>query len=451
MKPKVQLTNASKPPSYIKERSLSAIEVNFKQLFLIRASSWDQPRRYLPSERLRFYKQPILCFLSECIEPWTIIRRSLWAWPRSRIKPVSWTSSKPWTNALPVTRTRTKQKTTELGQSQTQEATFNQDQDKDPELGPESTLRPGRLIRTREGILFSQDVYTTPLESQLIIIVFLIFTEVTEKESLKLTVSARADLNTMCHDWSPKTESQGHAIRLTSLHRNAQVLPCRYLVNMPHCLYLSLCLPVLARLSVSPSFSLFLSLLFAHTLTLGPSFFGLLLRFSPLLPLTSKHSKLTVLAGFTDGSSKLLSPNSVSLNSRAISVSLLQSKEKTSSPFLYHSSVCQGYYRLLGLPIQNLQLWILILCSFETRITVYTPVKYLHFLLLHFDHKVEVKNYKVTSAWHWTSRAGAKQGLQPLMNDTHYYFRVIYAVRSIIWNRFIPCNHWSLKESPRLW
>lgn len=42
-----------------KKRDLQkAIEVNFNQLFLIRHGSWDQPWRYVPPERLRFYKQP---------------------------------------------------------------------------------------------------------------------------------------------------------------------------------------------------------------------------------------------------------------------------------------------------------------------------------------------------------------------------------------------------------
>lgn len=54
----VQLMNAQDQPSNIKREICVAIEVNFDQLFLIRSGSWDQPRRYVPPERLCFYKQP---------------------------------------------------------------------------------------------------------------------------------------------------------------------------------------------------------------------------------------------------------------------------------------------------------------------------------------------------------------------------------------------------------
>lgn len=54
----VQLMNAQDQPSNIKREICAAIEVNFDQLFLIRSGSWDQPRRYVPPERLCFYKQP---------------------------------------------------------------------------------------------------------------------------------------------------------------------------------------------------------------------------------------------------------------------------------------------------------------------------------------------------------------------------------------------------------
>ncbi|KAM3591499.1 uncharacterized protein V6R79_002762 [Siganus canaliculatus] len=50
--------NASERPSNIKREICAAIEVNLDQLFLIRPGSWDQPRRYVPPERLGFYKQP---------------------------------------------------------------------------------------------------------------------------------------------------------------------------------------------------------------------------------------------------------------------------------------------------------------------------------------------------------------------------------------------------------
>lgn len=53
----VQLMNVPEQPSNIKREICAAIEVNFKQLFLIRSGSWDQPRRYVPPERLCFYKQ----------------------------------------------------------------------------------------------------------------------------------------------------------------------------------------------------------------------------------------------------------------------------------------------------------------------------------------------------------------------------------------------------------
>lgn len=55
----VQLMNVQEQPSNIKREIRTAIEVNFNQLFLIRSGSWDQPRRYVPPERLRFYKQSI--------------------------------------------------------------------------------------------------------------------------------------------------------------------------------------------------------------------------------------------------------------------------------------------------------------------------------------------------------------------------------------------------------
>lgn len=54
----VQLMNVQEQPSNIKREIRAAIEVNFNQLFLIRSGSWDQPRRYVPPERLCFYKQP---------------------------------------------------------------------------------------------------------------------------------------------------------------------------------------------------------------------------------------------------------------------------------------------------------------------------------------------------------------------------------------------------------
>lgn len=50
--------NVQEQPSNIKREICVAIEVNFDQLFLIRSGSWDQPRRYVPPERLCFYKQP---------------------------------------------------------------------------------------------------------------------------------------------------------------------------------------------------------------------------------------------------------------------------------------------------------------------------------------------------------------------------------------------------------
>lgn len=61
---KVQLMNAQKQPSNIKREICKAIEVSFIQLFLIRSDSWDQPSRYVPPERLCFYKQSLLWLLS---------------------------------------------------------------------------------------------------------------------------------------------------------------------------------------------------------------------------------------------------------------------------------------------------------------------------------------------------------------------------------------------------
>ena len=58
MSHRLQLTKGEQFAKLHKE-ICGSIEVNFKHLVLIRPGYWDRPRRYVPSEHFKFYKQPI--------------------------------------------------------------------------------------------------------------------------------------------------------------------------------------------------------------------------------------------------------------------------------------------------------------------------------------------------------------------------------------------------------